>query len=371
MAQHLKTGLLNKQANIDNYKQKNEWDEICLKDDLSEEKLKQILQEEKIYEEKVYYNNNPIIDKFGAAEDHTFILKHMPGIIKVCYLYVKYNKLDSHPLDPFLLSSIQLLIGGQPIIEINMIINLIFAKMLKLEIIEEAFGSDLGSTGEDNIRIFPIIITTMCGNKFDMSNLLYHQIKIVITINSRIATIEKLAYSIQESNGYNTNIMENIIVDIRTHSYRSSCVTFLKNIKNYLIIGPDDSNLFEYETLDLEYYYDDAAVKTSLMDCGIEDIRILINNEFEIKFDRNDIAEFNIMGRLYYGISLCPELRNKKGLKNFLKGKTTIKKSGLNFSEINNTKIIINSNIKEYRIWTIGFNIFGTYNGLGNNLFIR
>jgi hypothetical protein len=88
-------------------------------------------------------------------------------------------------------------------------------------------------------------------------------------------------------------------------------------------------------------------------------------NDLEIKFNKNEIMEFNVGARIYYGIclnsikSIHQELNNKTYFKKFLKGGCNIKNSGIKYNSADNFKMCIRSNLPEdtlYELYVIGSN---------------
>jgi hypothetical protein len=344
---------------IDDYKSKNEWSEILLKDDMSEQKLKQLLKEDDKKIDMIYCAQEQECDKiYGgvmhcfdigknimnnifsrSVNDHANYVDCDQGIIDICYLHLKYKNLDTnHCMDILEKMHIRLLIGGMTIISLSMIINLFFAKMLKIDIVEE-----------NDVIIYPIVIMSMCGNYFNLNYLKYHDVELEFSfdLNNNFIIEKLMVHAHKDLINKNThNMRENIVVQTQFGLYDTpqNEVGIYHSI-NYL--------LFENS-------------KNSLED-GVEEVKLVLNNGSEIKFDYEDISVFNIMGREYYGVSLCPELSNRKGLRRFLKGKSTIKKNGINFS-LYNPKIFIKP-MKLYRIWFISFNLFRTMSWMGGLAF--
>jgi hypothetical protein len=129
-------GRMNEVIGIDNYKQEKEWNSVLFKDEMSEKKLQEMLKEVPLNkEEELIYYNNPKVSS-SLFNNTSFDISHITGIISVCYLHVEFKNLNSHPLDAILKSNIQLWNGCNILMNINMIINLIFAKILKIDIVE-------------------------------------------------------------------------------------------------------------------------------------------------------------------------------------------------------------------------------------------
>jgi hypothetical protein len=165
-------------------------------------------------------------------------------------------------------------------------------------------------------------------------------------IDTKIAIIKQLVIHTKNNNIQTkcSDAQQYLVTNVQYCLCEANDLLNMNHIINYLIFTPDEFELFE-------------------IDCVIDEVKLLLNGYLEIKFD--NITKFSILGRMYYGVSLCPELSDKKGLKKFLKGKSTIKKSGLNFSRLDRVQIIIKSNVKKFSIYGIGFNILGTCDGRG------
>ena len=369
-------GRMNDMLHIDNYKSKNEHDEILFKDCMSEKKLQQSLNEELLDIEPKQYEYKPtVIDekwkcskmyifnicKYNKYSENAFISNYHyypdGGIIDMCYLYLTCTDLNIKLSDVLQDSCIEFRIGGSVIITVNMMINLFFAKILKKEIVEE-----------DNIIIIPIVIISMCGNIFNMNCLQWHDAEIKISmVNTNAITVNKLVVTMRKEKIDKKDVFkphQNIITQLQSKICGYGTLLTFNHIINYLIfdvlLGRDvyrRTDVLSTCVIDNDEPYDE-----------VDKVVLIFNDDKKIEFEMEDIVKFDILDRTYYGISLCPELSNEKDMKRFLKGLSTIKKSGINFSVLDTARIFIKQG-QAFKIRGVGFNVFRTYDGMGGVAF--
>jgi hypothetical protein len=141
----------------------------------------------------------------------------------------------------------------------------------------------------------------------------------------------------------------NIILTTQYNLYVSGGQISFESEVNYIIFTED---LYDLVIRKSKKYNEISESKTELW---IEEVNILINNSTAIKYTDSEIAKFNIMGKIYYGIPLCPELESVDNLKRLIKGKHSIK---CKYTNINSFRMFIKLNSELfmfYELYGIGF----------------
>jgi hypothetical protein len=186
--------------------------ELQFKDELSEEKLRELLKGEPVNENdtEIYYNVDPSIFKYGSIYEYTFHISPKMRKLKKCYMHIKYKDLNVDRFESLLFSEISLTIDYKVIMKIKVMLNLLFAKILKIKIIEK-----------NNVIIIPIVIMSIFGNKFDIESLKCNSIRISIAISHKLATIEKMIFYISEKVD---EIRNKNLITIEDIFYRSNII---------------------------------------------------------------------------------------------------------------------------------------------------
>ena len=343
---------MDEQFNAKGYIAKDKWSETNLIDDVSEAKLCKFLNDSscdddvKILEEKFITQDN------GQFTYGSVSIKNKSGSIGLVQFVVKVKNIDCDVIDAFIISELNLIVGGSNVISTHMIINLIFAQLLGYEIKEEMDGE----------ITLPIVAISLAGNRFNLSALSHHQIDLELFLQKRCLGISLDRCKIYIKPEVSAEHMEENKVVSTQHKYCFSSGQILpfNYICNYIIFTPNTN------------FRESCFDSSQKIYPEIESVCISrTNKNYTIKFDNNlgEITKFDIMGKIFYGLPLSPQLKNKKGLKTFLENKSTEHIHGINFSRMDDIRLYINTSASsdnyEYNVWALGYNIFRTHRGMG------
>jgi Mlc titration factor MtfA (ptsG expression regulator) len=74
--------------------------------------------------------------------------------------------------------------------------------------------------------------------------------------------------------------------------------------------------------------------------------------------------KFNIMGRIIFGLPLTPGMRDKKSIRQYLKGKSTIGSHGVTVRD--DVRLFIKTDKSySYTVWNLSSNCYRSFNGMG------
>ncbi|BCS83370.1 hypothetical protein QLL95_gp0753 [Cotonvirus japonicus] len=238
-----------------------------------------------------------------------------------CEIYKITLKIHTKIIDEDVLEKIRDLnftieIGGCIIFRSTLDKIILFAKYLEMEVTQ--YG--------DYIYV-PVPLTYFFFmKKIPLQKFKYHMFKILLEKHNFIENVESVCH-IRKNDNYNDsyNIVIKNILDIRE--------IYIKTYKTYI---PFKINLIAKMIL-IELKHDDV------IDPTINRIELHINCQndpivYEMDFD--EIIVYNILGKKYYGISLCRELLYKKDIKRLFTDDIKCV-SGINFSRIETAGISI------------------------------
>jgi len=315
-------GLYNQYADS-TYKPRDQWEKIEF-DNFEKNFVHEQKKQEKIDKELslnyatgtttlhpcITYDESRIITRFTIPHSQSMKLYDF-------YLTIYFNDMNINILDLIKNSDIEFKIGGMAASIMFLISNLLLVKLKGKKIIYN----------DDHISI-PLMLFDLFGNKkFDIGQVQYHDIEIIIYFNRM--SIDKLQCKYELSYSYIRKLNQTLF---KTKQYiimhvRDSFCTLRDDYKYHLPLGKNCNLLF--------FKFHNT---NSLFTCPvIKQILLSLNNKDPIIYNYDqDIIEIDLYGQIYYGISFCSQMKNRKSIKHLLTSKydPSNYNEGINFSRI-------------------------------------
>lgn len=283
---------------VNKYISKQEWDKIEFNNLEAEFKNFQKKQE-KLDKEMSYEHYTKVIKPshiFFHGQDIYFELPKENCKLYDCYLKLYYNDMNDDILKILENTEIKFRINIT-IIKISLLVNLFFAKLIGKDIIH----------GENYVLV-PLTIFDLFGNK----KLNPHKIK--FSYDARFEFRLVLPFNCR----FNVELVYSYIsLTAKINKYHKS-INFIQiyhkrlwHVNGYRHRIPMESNL------KFLFFSILPSNRAQTFIYTIKEVKLLINNHPIVYNPETNIMKMEMNGYIFYGISLCPETKDKDSIKHF------------------------------------------------------